>query len=277
MAESRSIRHELLLSTEPMTLFDAPVTISPIHAFEDNLIWCLQRPGVTDVAVVDPGDAVPVIDWLNTHQKALTSILITHHHGDHTGGIKELIRYCLANHHKAPIVYGPTSCVSKGVTHVVGEADTIRLKSLGLSFKVLFVPGHTDDHLAYFTDPITRESKAVFCGDTLFAAGCGRLLGGTAEQMFDSLNRLSSLPPQTEIYCAHEYTLSNLKFARSVCPGSLAIQERLLEVEKLRSENQLTLPSTMAEELLTNPFLGCASVADFRQLRQAKDQFRLTL
>ena len=257
-----------------MTIFSAPLSISPIHAFDDNLIWCLNRKETDHVVVVDPGEAKPVIDWLKTNAKRLGGILITHHHGDHTGGIKELVDYCRSSYGQAPTVYGPQSCLSKGVTSVVHEASQIHLKTLGVTLQVLFVPGHTNDHLAYLMNEESNQPAAVFCGDTLFAAGCGRLLGGTAEQMFDSLNRLATLPPQARIYCAHEYTLGNLLFAKAVYPDSPAINERLIKVQGLRSQNRLTLPSTIAEELLTNPFLGCASAMEFGHLRQAKDQFR---
>ena len=257
-----------------MTIFNAPLSISPIHAFDDNLIWCLNREEADEVVVVDPGEAMPVILWLKTNQKILTGVLITHHHGDHTGGIKELVDYCLTTYGQAPTVYGPQSCLDKGVTSIVHEASQIHLNTLGLTLQVLFVPGHTRDHLAYLLNEEGDQPAAVFCGDTLFAAGCGRLLGGTAEQMFHSLNRLAHLPPQARIYCAHEYTLGNLLFAKAIHPDSQAIRERLIKVQGLRSQNRLTLPSTIAEERLTNPFLGCASAMAFGRLRQAKDQFR---
>ena len=257
-----------------MTFFNTGLSISPIQAFDDNLIWCLHGKQTDRVVVVDPGDATPVLQWLGANQKILDGILITHHHGDHTGGVKELVDHCLRSHGHAPVVYGPEFCVNKGVTQVVREASQIQLEPLGVGLTVLFVPGHTTDHIAYLLNDNDHKPVAVFCGDTLFAAGCGRLLGGTADQLFHSLNRLASLPPETMVYCAHEYTLGNLLFAKSICPGSPAIADRLAEVQELRSQNKLTLPSTISKELVTNPFLGCASAMEFGRLRQAKDRFR---
>jgi hydroxyacylglutathione hydrolase len=257
-----------------MTFSDASPCITPIHAFEDNLIWCLNREAVPGVVVVDPGEAGPVIDWLRLHSKLLIGVLITHHHGDHTGGIKELTDYCLAEQGLRPVVYGPESCLAKGVGEIVGEGSEVVFESLGLRLQVLFVPGHTQDHLAYKLDTGNGWDEAIFCGDTLFAAGCGRLLGGTAEQMFHSLHRLAALPEATRVYCAHEYTLGNLLFARATFPDSQAISDRLTTVQSLRQENKLTLPSTLAEERRTNPFLACSNVQEFSRLRQAKDQFR---
>lgn len=257
-----------------MTFFNVPPRISPIYAFEDNLIWCLNHENMEGVVVVDPGEAGPVIEWLKIHAKVLAGVLITHHHGDHTGGISELTDYCLVEHGAQPMVYGPESCLSKGVQQVVGEGSEVVFHDLGLRLRVLFVPGHTNDHLAYMLEPSNGWEEAIFCGDTLFSAGCGRLLGGTAEQMFHSLQRLATLPDVTRVYCAHEYTLSNLLFAKATFPDSQAISDRLTTVQNLRRQNELTLPSTIAEERQTNPFLACSNVQEFSRLRQAKDQFR---
>ncbi len=257
-----------------MIFSDDSPRIAPIHAFEDNLIWCLNRNTVSEVVVVDPGEAGPVIDWLRLHSKVLVGVLITHHHGDHTGGIRDLAEFCLAEQGSKPIVYGPESCLAKGVEHIVGEGSEVIFEGLGLRLQVLFVPGHTPDHLAYKLDARNDWDEAIFCGDTLFAAGCGRLLGGTAEQMFHSLHRLASLPEATRVYCAHEYTLGNLLFAKATFPDSRAISDRLAMVQQLRQKNELTLPSTIGEEHQTNPFFTCRNVQEFSLLRQAKDQFR---
>ncbi|MGL6160236.1 hydroxyacylglutathione hydrolase [Microbulbifer sp.] len=229
------------------------LTISPIAAFSDNYIWHLQRD--EQDWVVDPGDAGPVSTALE--ERKLDGILITHHHWDHTGGIAELA----AKYH-CP-VYGPGSV--EGVTHPLAAGD--RCEVLGFPVSVMDVPGHTLDHLALLLreNDGRVEQNHLFCGDTLFAAGCGRLFEGTPAQMYSSLAKLSALPPETRVYCAHEYTLANLRFAAAAEPGNQAVRNRLAQVEALRASGKTTLPSTIGEELATNPFLRCHIPALARQ------------
>ena len=221
------------------------LTISPIAAFSDNYIWHLERSG--EHWVVDPGEAEPVVSALGDSQ--LSGILITHHHLDHTGGIAALVaRY------RCPVL-GPADI--DGVTQPLTSGDQIEI--LGLPVRVMDVPGHTLDHLAMVMEEPTAGGSIchLFCGDTLFAAGCGRLFEGTPAQMYQSLAKLGDLPPETRVYCAHEYTLANLRFAETAEPGNSAIQNRISEVEDLRAEDRPSLPSTIGEELATNPFLRC--------------------
>lgn len=217
------------------------ITITPISAFSDNYIWHLQRDN--EHWVVDPGDAKPVLSALGS--TPLSGILVTHHHFDHTGGIEALVE-----RYQCP-VYGPGSIGA--VTHPLSDGDTFAL--LGESATVIAVPGHTLDHIAIV---LPEGGKThLFCGDTLFAAGCGRLFEGTPQQMHDSLNRLAALPPTTKVYCAHEYTQANLDFAAAAEPDNEAIRTRRTEVQRLREQNIPTLPSTIGLELATNPFLRC--------------------
>ncbi len=217
--------------------------IEPIPAFNDNYFWLLTRGTVA--AVVDPGAAEPVLTRLRSHDLTLTDILVTHHHGDHVGGVAELVRATGAR------VFGPRgeSIPARDVALVEGDS----IEVLGLQLNVLDVPGHTRGHIVYHAPAL----QALFCGDTLFAAGCGRLFEGTAEQMADSLGKLSRLPADTRVYCAHEYTLSNLRFALAVEPGNAALHDRRQACRALRERNLPTLPSTIGEELATNPFLRC--------------------
>jgi len=216
-------------------------TIIPIPAFADNYIWLL-REGDT-AAVVDPGDAAPVIAYLEREDVALTAIVATHHHGDHVGGIRALLA-----RGNVP-VYGPANEAIPGRTHALGEGDAIVVPGIGLALSVLDIPGHTAGHIA-----LAGEGM-VFCGDTLFAAGCGRLFEGTPAQMVASLAKLSDLPDATRIYCGHEYTVSNLRFALAVEPGSAALLERQVRAQAARAQGAPTLPTMIAEERATNPFL----------------------
>jgi hydroxyacylglutathione hydrolase len=255
------------------------LAIEPIPAFNDNYLWCLHNG---DAAfVVDPGAAEPVLVFLRERQLTLAGILITHHHMDHTGGIAELLQATGID-----LVYGPHNPQIAGINRSLSEHDTIEV--LGLSFSVLNVPGHTLDHIAYFC--ATHQPPILFCGDTLFAAGCGRLFEGTPLQMFTSLQKLAQLPADTAVYCTHEYTLSNLRFARAVEPDNPAVLRRFEDVNALRARNAITLPSSIEAELATNPFLRCHTPAIqtmahsrdvnarnpaeiFATLRRWKDQF----
>jgi len=224
------------------------LTVTAVPAFRDNYIWLLQTDGAGPVYVVDPGDAAPVIQWLERHEVSMGGILLTHHHPDHTGGVDELLQ------RQSLPVYGPRSARIPQVSQTLEDGDSVEL--LGETFNVIAVPGHTLDHIAFHVVP-TDNTPMLFCGDTLFAAGCGRLFEGTPEMMFNSLGKLAQLPQDTRVYCAHEYTLANLAFASAVEPENEAIQQRLTQDrEKLASEG-MTLPSTLSLELRTNPFLRC--------------------
>ena len=218
------------------------IQISALPAFTDNYIWLLQDHRSQRCAVVDPGDAAPVLAWLEQHPGwVLSDILITHHHHDHVGGVERL------KQHSAATVHGPAR--EKIPARDIGLEDNQRVSILGWEFEVFAVPGHTLGHIAYY------HHGLLFCGDTLFAAGCGRLFEGTPEQMHHSLGRLAALPDDTLIYCTHEYTLSNLRFAQAVEPANPDIAERLAKVTQMREQGRMTLPSTLALEKLTNPFL----------------------
>lgn len=218
--------------------------ITPLPAFDDNYIWMLKNPGASQAVAVDPGDETPVLDWLGENSLTLSAILITHHHYDHVGGIPEL-----KEAFPEVQVFGPSRESIKGVTELLSEGDRPVIPGLEVDFQVLETPGHTAGHIAYFGE------GALFCGDTLFAAGCGRVFDGTAAQLANSLQRIAQLPPQTQIYCTHEYTLDNLGFARWVEPESQPIIQRLDLEQNRRKSGEPTLPSTLALELETNPFL----------------------
>ncbi len=222
------------------------IQIDALPAFTDNYIWLLQDPANKRCAVVDPGDAAPVINWLEQHPDwTLSDILITHHHHDHVGGVVQLKQYTQAR------VLGPAD--ENIPARDVALVDNDRINVLGLDFDVLSVPGHTLGHIAFYH--AASEAPLLFCGDTLFAAGCGRLFEGTPVQMHQSLSRLAELPDATLVYCTHEYTLSNLRFAQAVEPDNADITKRLAQVTQWRSENRISLPSNLALERLTNPFI----------------------
>ncbi len=253
--------------------------VAPVRAFDDNYIWMLSCAGSDLAVAVDPGDETPVLEWLQSRDKRLTAILITHRHYDHIGGIAELVEA-----YPGIPVYGPATEPIRGLTHPLAEGDCVSLPWSDASFQVLEVPGHTAGHLAYL------GSGALFCGDTLFAAGCGRVFDGTFEQLAASLRRIAGLPADTLIYCAHEYTLDNLGFATWVEPESQAVQQRIVREQARREQGEPTLPSSLSLELETNPFLrtGIAEVkaaaekaaerslhshaAVFTALRQWKDR-----
>ena len=228
-----------------------------------NYIWLIEHVPSQQAVVVDPTEAQLVRDFCAAQQLQLTQIWLTHWHKDHIGGVPELIA-------QAPIaVYGPHDEISKipFINHPLTHQQQFKFHDLVVD--VIAVPGHTLGHIVYFAQAI----KSLFCGDTLFAMGCGRVFEGTFEQMYHSLNRLAALPTDTWVYCTHEYTLSNAKFALHVEPDNLAIQARLKQVQQQREQGQATLPSCIQLELETNPFLRVSNVAEFQRLRELKDQF----
>jgi hydroxyacylglutathione hydrolase len=227
--------------------------IIPIPALRDNYIW-LVREGRNAIAV-DPGEAAPVLAYLERERVALTGIVVTHHHGDHVGGIEALMAQ-----HSVP-VYGPARETIPGRTRAVREGDTLPLPELGLELSVLDVPGHTSGQVAYVGT--CGGIPVAFTGDTLFTCGCGRIFEGTPAQMLDSLSKLAALPGDTLVYCGHEYTLANLRFALAVEPGNPALRERQLGARAKRDRNLPTVPSRMDEERATNPFLRAAEPAVF--------------
>jgi hydroxyacylglutathione hydrolase len=224
------------------------IQIQPITAFSDNYIWLLYNSQTRQACVVDPGDAQPVLATLKELGLELTDVLITHHHFDHVGGLKEL------QSAYSPRVYGPSNPAITGISDTLSAGDAITV--LGMEFQVQEVPGHTLDHIAYFHD---GEEPLLFCGDTLFAGGCGRLFEGTPVLMHKSLQSLAVLPPTTRVYCAHEYTLANLAFALAVEPENTALRQRIAEAEATRASNRPTVPSSISLELATNPFLRCSN------------------
>jgi hydroxyacylglutathione hydrolase len=217
-----------------------------VRAFEDNYIWLIRGKSATHAAAVDPGDAAPVIEALERQRLELAAVLCTHHHEDHTGGAAEL-----ATRFAVP-VYGPARERIPAVTHPLRDGERPRLAELGLELAVLDTPGHTAGHIAYFGDGL------LFCGDTLFSAGCGRLFEGTASLLYASLSRLAALPENTAVYSAHEYTEANLRFALAVEPDNLAAQAHGQQVRAWRARGRPTLPSTIGLERRINPFLRCA-------------------
>lgn len=254
--------------------------VEPIRALSDNYVWALSDGHAA--AVVDPGEAAPVADWLNRHGLTLSAILLTHHHHDHIGGTGALRRLW-----PDAVCYAPRDERIGDVDRRVGDGDRVPLPAPAAEFAVIAIPGHTRSHIAYHAPGV------LFCGDTLFSVGCGRLFEGTPAQMVSSLNRLAALPDDTRVYCGHEYTAANCAFARRVEPGNMALAEHSRRVEALRDREQPTLPSTLGLERAINPFLrvqqpeiratlmrerGLAAdtsrVDAFAALREWKDQFR---
>jgi hydroxyacylglutathione hydrolase len=258
-----------------------PVNVRPVRAFTDNYIWLIESPARPDrVVAVDPGEAGPVVAELRRSGASLAAILLTHHHADHIGGVEGLLEL-------GPVpVIGPDDSRIPIETRVVRDGDICELPDLGLSFQTLAVPGHTLSHLAFL------GHGAVFCGDTLFSAGCGRMFEGTPKQMNASLNRLRGLPADTRMFCGHEYTAANLRFALTVDPGNRSALDYRDSVERLRAAGSPSLPSLLSLEIRVNPFLRCdtpvvraaveahahRSLPDaaevFGELRAWKDNFR---
>ena len=235
----------MALDVKPNPNSPAELSVTRIPAFEDNYFWLIHGAGTAarKVAVVDPGDAAPVLKALEAGGLDLVTILVTHHHADHIGGVG-----ALAERFGAP-VYGPASENIPARSTALREGDEVELASLGLRFKVFDVPGHTAGHIAYY------GHGSLFCGDTLFSGGCGRLFEGTAAQMLSSLDKLAALPADTRVYCAHEYTASNLRFAAAVEPENAALREYQSLVTTLRSRDEATIPTTIGLEVRVNPFL----------------------
>lgn len=256
-------------------------TIIPLLAFQDNYIWVLSQPDNPWCLVVDPGDAKVVNTYLEQNNKKLLAVLVTHHHADHTGGLTEL-----SQQWPDLRVIGPAAEYAKipALTETVVDGDQVFLPELNQQFQVMTVPGHTFGHIAFYSAPV------LFCGDTLFSAGCGRLLEGTfaesAVTMYQSLQRLSMLPEATQVYCTHEYTLANLRFAVSIEPENQDLQHYQQQCLLKRQNAKPTLPSTIEVERKINPFLRCnnkdlqlkfaqnSAQALFAWLRMAKDQFK---
>jgi hydroxyacylglutathione hydrolase len=257
------------------------LNVRPVHAFSDNFIWLIESPKApAQVVAVDPGDAAPVIAELKRRHLSLAAILLTHHHPDHIGGVPELLR--LGN---VPVI-GPDDERIAARTRTVRDGEKCQLPDLGLGFEILQVPGHTVSHIAFW------GHGALFCGDTLFSAGCGRMFEGTPKQMHASLNRLRDLPPETRVFCGHEYTAANLRFALTVEPDNSAALEYQQRVKDIRAAGAPSLPSTLSLEIRVNPFLRCDKPAVrtaaeahagkslqepsevFGVLRAWKDQFR---
>jgi len=263
-------------------------TITAIKAFSDNYIWAITNKSNNSTALVDPGDAKVCIDFLKKHQLSLSAILITHHHPDHTGGIEELIVYC--QQQQCPLtIYGPANEVISHCDVKLIENDLVNLPELNISMRVIDVPGHTFGHIAYFSESDTQSF--LFCGDTLFSGGCGRLFEGSPTQMLNSLTKLANLPETTKVYCAHEYTQANLNFALTVEPQNDVLINYNNQVRELREKDISTIPTSIKIEKQINPFLRCAQLSvqasakdfspstksteldTFTTIRRWKDQF----
>jgi hydroxyacylglutathione hydrolase len=233
-----------------MSKQSSALRVRPVRAFVDNYIWLIESPRLPSrVIAVDPGEAAPVIAELERSGASLAAILLTHHHPDHIGGVAELLE-----HRSVPVI-GPDDPRIPHRTQTVREGERCGLPDLGLAFDILHLPGHTLSHIAF------SGHGALFCGDTLFSAGCGRTFEGTSLQMTTSLHRLRDLPQDTEIYCGHEYTAANLKFALAVEPDNRDTLDYQARVARLRAADAPTLPSRMSLEIRVNPFLRCDSPA----------------
>lgn len=219
------------------------LSILTVPAFDDNYLWIIHDG--RHALAVDPGDAAPILAALAQHELQLSAILLTHHHADHIGGVPELLK------HATVPVYGPGDEDIPTVSHALSQGNSLHLPELDFTLEIISVPGHTSGHIAYFA----AEQHWLFCGDTLFAGGCGRLFEGTPAQMLNSLDQLAALPDDTAMYCAHEYTLANLRFAKEVEPDNRLLQERILCEQDKRDRGLPTIPSRIGLEKQTNPFL----------------------
>ncbi|MCW8832512.1 MAG: hydroxyacylglutathione hydrolase [Colwellia sp.] len=244
------------------------VNIKAIQAFSDNYIWAITNSSTA--ALIDPGDAKVCIEFLEKNQLNLSAILITHHHADHTGGIKELIAYCQQKQ-QTITVYGPAHENIPYCDVKLTENDKVKLTELNANFRVIDLPGHTAGHIAYFAND--NNIPVLFCGDTLFSGGCGRLFEGSAEQMLSSLTKLANLPENTQVYCAHEYTQANLTFALTVDPNNQALINYSHKVNELRANELSTIPSSIGVEKQVNPFLRCHETS----LNASAKQFDATI
>lgn len=250
----------------PHALAPPHPAIVPVSAFADNYIWLLRDRECHGAAVVDPGDAAPVIAALAAAGLSLAAVLVTHHHADHVGALPAL-RAAFPD----AVVHGPAASLVEGIDRRWRAGDTVELDGFDARFEVIEIPGHTLDHIAFFARWIGEDDPrpVLFCGDTLFAGGCGRVFEGTAAQMTASLGRLAALPDDTLVYCAHEYTTSNLRFARAVEPDNAPLAERERQTAALRAAGTPTVPSTLALERATNPFLRTGA-ADVRRAAEAR-------
>lgn len=244
----------------PLLMNTSDITISAIAALTDNYIWSIGNFKARCALIVDPGEAQPVIAYLEHHQLSLSGILITHHHGDHVNGVADLLKYT------AVPVYGPMQSPFLGLTQCVHAQQSGFISQHFPDYAVLAIPGHTLDHIAYYAD------NHLFCGDTLFAGGCGRVFEGTAEQLYASLQKIAALPDSTQLYCAHEYTLNNLRFAARVEPSNQALLQRIERVQSAREQGIPSVPSRLFEEKQTNPFLRCDKPEIIHQVEQFMSQ-----